>query len=117
MQKLADIKQVAGDAGQEMPHLLVIIECKCQLLIMPEDIPAHICLHLCTHDMPEIRNIKIAEDLKQHQGRHHSSEHHEGLPRSRSLKVHNLVRDIPYNQRDDQHHCRPKDCKEHITVE
>ena len=63
VEKLTDVEQVAGNPGQEMTYLLVIIERKSQLLIMPKNIPAHIRLHLRTHDMPKIRNIKIAENL------------------------------------------------------
>ena len=116
MQKLADIEQIACDPGQKMPHLLIIIERERQLLVMPEDIPAHIRFHLRPHDMPEICDIKIAENLQQHKRNHQAAKHQDRLPRLRRRKIYNLVGDVPDHQRYDKRHYGSKNRKEHIAV-
>ncbi len=100
-----------------MPYLLIIIERESKLLIMPEDIPAHIRFHPRPHDMPEIRNIKIAEDLQQHQGDHQCTELKDRSPGPGRVKINDLIGDISDHQRYNQRYRSPQDCKKHVAVE
>ena len=63
MQQLTDVKQVRGNAGQKLSDLLIIKKRKRKLLIMLKNFVSHVVLNLCTHDMPIVGNIKIAEAL------------------------------------------------------
>ena len=89
-----------------MPHLLIVIEREGQLLIMPEDIPSHIRFHLRPHNMSEVSDIKITEDLKQHESDHQPSQHKDRSPCLRRIEVHDLVGNVSHYQRNNQRHHR-----------
>ena len=50
--KLADLRHIACDAGEQLPRFLIIEVVKRQLLDMSKQIPSHVVLDRRTHDMP-----------------------------------------------------------------
>ena len=75
MQKLTDIKQIAGYPGHQLPHLLVVEKGKGQLLVMAKNLRPHIVFDFCAHHMAIIRNKVIAEPLHCHQRQHQQAKH------------------------------------------
>ena len=71
MGQLRQIKQVRGQAAHQLAGAVLVIEIKAQLLHMPEQIPADICLHPNAEGMAQVGH-DIVQPRPQHiKGRHH----------------------------------------------
>ena len=102
VQKLCNVKQIIGDPGHELTHLLVVIEGEGQLLIMPENVIAHPVFHTCAHQMPPVRDIKIAAQLYQKKYQHQHAQPYDGLPGCATLLINDGTGNIPDDQRHNQ---------------
>ena len=78
---------------------------------MAEDIPAHVCFHLRSHNVSKISDVKVAENLQQHQSDHNASSTRIARHSICSVKINHLVGDIPDDQWKNQRNGRPQDCK------
>ena len=65
MQKLCNVKQIAGDSAHQLSYLCIIVKSKRKLLHMGKDFRTHIVFHLRPHHMAIIADKKAAEQIDQ----------------------------------------------------
>ena len=71
VQKLGDVKEIRRHPGEQMPHLLVIVKGKGQLLVMAEDFIPHIPLNPGAHHMSKVGYVVVADRLDGHHPQHY----------------------------------------------
>ena len=114
VQKLRDIKQVVGNPGHELSHLLIVIEGEGELLVMLEDVISHAIFHPRAHQMAPVGNIEITSQLHHKQAYHQNTQLYNGLPGRAALLVNDRAGNVPDNQRHDQSHASPQGGKKQV---
>ena len=116
MEKLSNIEEIISDPAHELSDLLVIEERERQLLIVFEDLGAHVVFHLRAHDMSDVRDIEIGQEL--HDNQHHQKDTETYDPLLRAfLHVDHIRSYITDYERYCQGYRRSHNSKEHIQKE
>ena len=67
MQELGYLEQVVRDPAHELTGLLVVVERERKLLKVREYFGAHVVFHLRAHNVTDVRNVVIREELYYHE--------------------------------------------------
>ena len=71
MKQLGQIERIVGEAGHELPHFLLIIKGKGQLLVMIKQLAPHVVFHFGAHHVPLVGHKHVGQRMNEDQSQHH----------------------------------------------
>ena len=73
MIQLGHVERIVGEACHQLSCFLLVVKAKGQLLVMIEQLAAHVTFHEGAHHMSLVVNKHVAKRMDEEQPKHHST--------------------------------------------